>query len=151
MNLIGVTPPVAAPPGNLALDKLATASSVYLAFTPDRAVDGTAISPSFWRSAGVSKDLPNTWLRVDLGAAFTPTRAVVTWKENYFARNYRFQVSNTGGSADSEWTTVSTTTGALGTQNVLLTTPFPARYFRIRMDRNNKLNNQIFELEVYAD
>ncbi|MDZ7309356.1 MAG: T9SS type A sorting domain-containing protein, partial [candidate division KSB1 bacterium] len=76
---------------------------------------------------------------------------VVKWKESYYAARYRFQISNTGGSSDNEWTTVYTNNaGTAGTQDVTFTSPFAARYFRIRMDQNNKDNNQIFELECYA-
>jgi hypothetical protein len=140
-----------APTGNLALNKPATASSTNSSYVPSRAVDGSTASSSYWRSANVSKTSPNTWLRVDLGSAFSLTRAVVKWRENYFAKQYRLQISNSGGSADSEWSTVYTNTaGAAGTQDVTFTSPFAARYFRIRIDRNNKDNTRIFELECYA-
>jgi len=140
-----------APTGNLALNKPATASSTNSSFAPSLAVDGSVASSSYWRSANVSKTTPNTWLRVDLGSAFSLTRAVVKWKENYFAKQYRFQISNSGGNADGEWATVYTnSSGAEGTQNVTFTSPFAARYFRIRIDRNNKDNNRILELECYA-
>jgi hypothetical protein len=139
------------PNSNLALNKLATASSTYNPYTPDRAVNGSATGTSYWRSASVSKSNPNTWLRVDLGAAYTLTRGVVKWRENYFAKQYRFQISTTGGSNDSEWTTVATVTnGTIGTQDVPLSSPFAARYFRIRMDQNNKADNRVYELECYA-
>jgi PKD repeat protein len=139
------------PTGNLALNKLATASSTNSSYAPSRAVDGSTASSSYWRSANVSKTTPNTWLRVDLGSAFSLTRAVVKWKENYFGKRYRFQISNSGGNADGEWTTVHTNTfGAAGTQDVTFTSPFAARYFRIRIDQNNKDNTRILELECYA-
>ena len=140
-----------APAGNLALNKPATASSTNGSNVPSLAVDGSTASSSYWRSANVSKTTPNTWLRVDLGSAFSLTRAVVKWKENYFGKQYRFQISNSGGSADGEWTTVYTNnSGAEGAQDVTFTSPFAARYFRIRIDRNNKDNNRILELECYA-
>ncbi len=147
-SYITVTAP---PPGNLALNKPATASSSYLSFTANRAVDGVASGTSYWRSLIVSKTSPKTWLRVDLGAAYLLNRGVVTWRENYFAKKYRFQISTTGGSSDAEWTTVYTNNaGNSGTQNLSFTSPFAARYFRIRMDENNKGNNQVYELECYA-
>jgi len=140
-----------APTGNLALNKPATASSTNGSFVPGRAVDGGATSSSYWRSANVGKTTPNTWLRVDLGSAFSLMRAVVKWKENYFAKQYRFQISNSDGNTDGEWITVYTNnSGAAGTQNVTFTSPFAARYFRIQIDRNNKDNNQVYELECYA-
>jgi PKD repeat protein len=140
-----------APAGNLALNKPATASSTNGSNVPGLAVDGSTASSSYWRSANVSKTTPNTWLRVDLGSAFNLTRAVVKWKENYFGKQYRFQISNSGGNADSEWTTVYTNnSGAEGAQDVTFTSPFAARYFRIRIDRNNKDNTRILELECYA-
>ncbi|MCK6557571.1 fibronectin type III domain-containing protein [bacterium] len=142
---------LAAPAGNLALNKPATASSTYSSFAASRAVDGTSSGSSYWRSATVSKPAPNTWLRVDLGAAFDLTRAVIRWKENYFASRYRFQISNSGGNSDGDWTTVYTNNaGTAGTQDVTFSSPFAARYFRIRMDQNNKANNQVYELECYA-
>ncbi|MCK6561597.1 discoidin domain-containing protein [bacterium] len=135
--------------GNLARNHPATASSTNGSYAPSRAVDGN--TSTYWRSASVSKTSPNTWLRVDLDAAYMLTRGVVKWRENYYARRFRFQISNTGGSNDSEWTTVATiTTGAVGTQDVPLSGAFAARYFRIRMDQNNKDNNRITELECYA-
>jgi PKD repeat protein len=137
------------PLGNLALNKLATASSTASPYSPGLAVDGGATT--YWRSSTVSGKAPNTWLRVDLGAPYSLNRGVVAWKENYFASVYRFQISNTGGDNDNEWTTVYTNnSGKAGTQNVTLTSPFAARYFRLRMDKNNKGNNQVYELECYA-
>ncbi|MDZ7269295.1 MAG: S8 family serine peptidase, partial [candidate division KSB1 bacterium] len=135
-----------APSGNLALNKTATASSTYSStYSPAKAVDGS--TSTYWRSASVSKSNPNTWLMVDLGAPYSLTRGVVKWYQNYHATQYRFQISNTGGSSDSEWTTVYTNTaGTSGTQDVTFTSPFAARYFRIRMDKNNKGHNRVAEL-----
>ncbi len=141
-----------APSGNLALNKNATASSTYNStYTPAKAVDGSTASSSYWRSGSVSSSNPNAWLMVDLGAQYSLTRGVVKWRENYFATQYRFQISNTGGSSDAEWTTVYTNnSGAAGTQDVSFTSPFAARYFRIRMDKNKKSSYRVFELECYA-
>ncbi|MCK6557574.1 S8 family serine peptidase [bacterium] len=141
-----------APSGNLALNKNATASSTYNStYTPARAVDGSTASSSYWRSGSISSSNPGAWLRVDLGAQYSLTRGVVKWRENYYATQYRFQISNTGGSSDAEWTTVYTNnSGAAGTQDVSFTSPFAARYFRIRMDKNRKSNYRVFELECYA-
>ncbi len=139
----------AQPTGNLALGKSVIASSAVSPYNAEQAVDGDGTS--YWRSINTSKSTPNTWLRVDLGSKYPLDRAVVKWKESYFARRYRFEISNSGGEADSEWTTVYTNSaGTAGTQDVTFTSPFAARYFRIRMDQNNKDNNQIFELECYA-
>jgi PKD repeat protein len=137
------------PLGNLALNKTAAASSVTSPYAPGLAVDGN--TTTYWRSGNASKTSPNAWLRVDLGTAYNLSRGTVKWKENYYALRYRFQISNSGGSNDAEWTTVYTnSSGAAGTQDVTFSSPFAARYFRIRMDQNNKDNNQIFELECYA-
>ncbi|MCG3156248.1 MAG: hypothetical protein DKINENOH_02871 [bacterium] len=137
------------PTGNLAVGKIVMASGTTSPYAVERAVDGT--TTTYWRSLATSKSTPNTWLSADLGAAYHLDRAVVRWKENYYAVRYRFQISSSGGSNDSEWTTVYTNTaGRSGAQDVTFTSPFAARYFRIRMDQNNKDNNQIFELECYA-
>ncbi|MDZ7409925.1 MAG: discoidin domain-containing protein, partial [candidate division KSB1 bacterium] len=145
MEYITVSNP---PSGNLALNKTASASSTYSStYSPAKAVDGSTASSSYWRSGSVSKNNPNTWLMVDLGAPYSLTRGVVKWYQNYHATQYRFQISNTGGSSDSEWTTVYTNTaGTSGTQDVTFTSPFAARYFRIRMDKNNKGHNRVAEL-----
>jgi len=141
-----------APSGNLALNQPASASSTYSSSTPPSdAVDGSTASSSYWRSGSVNSSNPNAWLMVDLGAQYSLTRGVVKWYQNYFATQYRLQISNTGGSNDSEWTTVYTnTSGAAGTQDVTFTSPFAARYFRIRMDKNKKSNYRVLELECYA-
>ncbi len=137
------------PAGNLARGKLITASSTAAPYSPERAADGSATS--YWRSGSAPKATPNAWLRVDLGGPYYLSRAVVKWKDSHFAQRYRFEVSNTGGDSDSEWTTVYTNNaGARGTQDVTFSTLSPARYFRIRMDQNNKNDNEIFELECYA-
>lgn len=140
------------PSGDLALNKNATASSTYNStYTPAKAVDGSTASSSYWRSGSVSSSNPSAWLQVDLGAQYSLTRGVVKWRENYYATQYRFQISNTGGNSDAEWTTVYTnSSGTAGTQDVSFTSPFAARYFRIRMDKNRKSNYRVFELECYA-
>ncbi|MDZ7309171.1 MAG: phytase, partial [candidate division KSB1 bacterium] len=137
------------PGGNLAAGKVVTASSTASPYAAERAVDGD--NTTYWRSLNTSKNTPNTWLRIDLGAAYNINRAVIRWKESYYATSYRFQISNSGGSNDTEWTTVYTNNaGRSGSQDVTFTAPFAARYFRIHMDKNNKDNNQVFELECYA-
>ncbi|GEM_PF-752964 len=128
---------------NLAKGKSVTASSTYSGKPAENAVDGSA--STYWRSGSVSSN-PIAWLRVDLGASMTIGRAIVRWKESYYAKSYDLQVSND----EASWTTVYTTTAGTNGFQQFAFTPVTARYVRLYMKRNNKSNYQIFELEVYA-
>ncbi len=131
---------------NLALNKPVNASSTDSTSAPSRAVDGNDLT--YWRSSPVNATTSTAWLRVELSpsAAVMIDRAVVKWNQNYFAKEYEFQVSADGTS----WTTVHThNVGALGMQEFSFA-PTLARFVRLYMKKNEKSNYRIIELEVYA-
>jgi uncharacterized repeat protein (TIGR02543 family) len=133
------------PSMNLAKSKFTTASSSYSERPPSNAVDGS--TGTYWRSDGtVSSSNPVAWIRVDLSAAMPVGRAIIKWKENYYAKSYELQVSND----ELDWTKVyRTTAGSSGTQQFT----FPqtmARYVQLYHTENNKSNYQIYELEIYS-
>jgi hypothetical protein len=114
LNFPGVpTPPLPTPmpkstatgyPGNLAYGKPVTASSSEEPdYPPENAVDGDLNSR--W-SSGWS--VP-PWIQVDLGAIYHIQRVMLDWESPY-AWSYMIQISSDG----SEWTTVYSTTDAIG-------------------------------------
>lgn len=132
------------PSVNLARSKPATASSTSSPNTASRAVDGS--TSTYWRSGDLSSSNQIAWLRVDLGTAQTVGRAIVRWRENYFARNYQLQVSND----NVNWSTVySTTAGAAGNQEFIFTQT-SARYVRLYLTVRNKSNYRVSEFELYS-
>ncbi|MDZ7360048.1 MAG: discoidin domain-containing protein [candidate division KSB1 bacterium] len=128
---------------NLAKGKSVTASSTYSGKPAENAVDGS--TSTYWRSGSVSSN-PIAWLRVDLGAVLPVGRAIVKWKESYYAKSYELQVSND----DVNWTKVySTSAGNSGTHQFTFSAT-TARYVRFYMMANVKSSYQIYELEVYS-
>ena len=134
---------VANPNVNLALNQPASASSTYNSYTAANAVDGNI--SSYWRSGGLSLNAA-VWLRVDLGKVQAVGRAVIMWKDTYFAKSYELQVSNN----DVDWTPVYSTSAGAGGNETLLFTPALARYLRLYMTANNKSTERITELQVYS-
>ncbi len=137
--------------GNIALNKMATASSFVLPFSPGRAVDGSTSPLSRW----VCSSVPG-WLMVDMGSTIPVNRWVVKhmggsgfWPaEGYNNRDYKFQGSNDQAS----WTDIDTVTG--NTQNITDRTTgiVNFRYYRVAvtsgLNANGKLAS-IEEFEVY--
>ncbi|MGH7451162.1 MAG: fibronectin type III domain-containing protein, partial [bacterium] len=131
---------------NLALDKPVHASSTDSTSSPSRAVDDNG--QTYWRSSFVNATNPIVWLRVELSPSSTVMidRAVVKWNQNYFAKEYEFQVSTDGTS----WETVYTNdAGAVGAQDFTFA-PVMARFVRLYMKKHEKSNYRVIELEVYA-
>ncbi|MBQ1073302.1 penicillin acylase family protein [Micromonospora sp. C31] len=127
---------------NLAQGRPATASSTQFltSHTPNKAVDGSLSS----RWASSYND--NQWLRVDLGAARTVSRAVLRW-ESAYGTSYRIEVSGDG----SSWTPVfATTTGNGGVDNATFA-PVTARYVRVYgVKRATSYGFSLYEFEVYG-
>jgi hypothetical protein len=130
--------------GNLALNKPITASSTDPEKPVANAVDGN--TDTYWRSGAVSSSTPPAWLRVDLGAAMTIGKAVVSWKENYYAKSYEVQVSKD----NVNWTPVHSATGSSGVQSFSFI-PTSGRYVRLYFTKNNKSNYRVLEFEVYSN
>jgi len=131
------------PSVNLALNKPASASSTDNSYPTTRAVDGNATS--YWRSGSLGTNTV-AWLRVDLGLVQVVGRAVIMWKDTYFAKNYELQTSNN----DVDWTSVYSTTTGAGGNATLLFTPSLARYVRVYMTLHNKSTERINEFQIYS-
>ncbi|MEK8104053.1 discoidin domain-containing protein [Micromonospora sp. M12] len=127
---------------NLAQGRPTAASSTQFltGHTPDRAVDGSL--GSRWASSYSD----NQWLRVDLGAARSVSRAVLRWEAAH-GTSYRIEVSGDGTS----WTPVfATTTGNGGVDNVTFA-PVTARYVRVYgVKRATSYGFSLYEFELYA-
>jgi photosystem II stability/assembly factor-like uncharacterized protein len=140
------TPPSSS--GNLALNKAATALSTKSSYAPANAIDGKA--DTYWRSGSVGSKTP-MWWAVDLGAVYTISRVVITWKSSYYAKEYEVQVSSDG----ALYTPVYEDRGGNGgTDEVDLGGGFApaisARYVRVYMTRHKKSSARIAEVEIYA-
>jgi len=135
---------VASPGVNIALNKVSSASSSDGSYPATKAFDGS--TSSYWRSGSISSSNITQWLRVDLGVVQTVGRAMVRWKDTYFAKRYELQVSNN----DVDWTTVySNPSGVAGNADFSFT-PALARYVRVYMTLNNGSTYRIYELEIYS-
>ncbi|GAB7129168.1 hypothetical protein JCM19000A_36760 [Silvimonas sp. JCM 19000] len=131
-----------APPGvNLALNKVATASSYEnQAGNPaSNAVDGNATTK--WGSAFVDP----SWFEVDLGSVQTFNRVILRW-EAAFASSYEIQVSND----NANWTKVyGQDAGAGGVEDFTFPTQ-KARYIRMYgKTRGTVYGYSLYEFEVY--
>ena len=125
---------------NLALNKPATASSVFGAQTAALAFD--ANPGTRWESVhGVDPQ----WIQVDLGASYNVTSVKLVWEPAY-ATAFQIQVSANG----TTWTNVySTTTGTGGTQT--LTLSGTGRYVRMNgTARALQYGYSLWEFEVYG-
>jgi hypothetical protein len=125
---------------NLAAGRPVSASSSQFLLPAARSVDG---DPATRWSSGWSD---NQSITVDLGAARTVGRVVLSWEAAY-ARSYRIDVSTD----NATWRTVlSTTAGDGGVDNE----DFPAttaRYVRVvGLTRATTYGFSLWELEVYA-
>jgi hypothetical protein len=126
---------------NLALGKLAVASTSYPGFPASNATDGNLASR--WSSQFSDSE----WIYVDVGSVFAIGRVVLRW-ETAYGRSYQIQVSDDAAT----WSGVySTTTGDGGVDDVMLATPALGRYVRLLgTQRGTTYGYSLYELEVYA-
>jgi hypothetical protein len=126
---------------NLALGKVAAASTSYPGLPASNATDGNTASR--WSSQFTD----NEWLYVDLGSVYTIRQVVLRW-ETAYGRGYRLQVSTN----TSSWSDVfSTTTGDGGVDDITLATPVSCRYVRLLgTQRATVYGYSLWEFEVYA-
>ena len=139
--LAGMAGGVVAAPVNLALNKLAVASSTEKSTLPAAAAfDGNATTR--WSSAFSDPQ----WIYVDLGANYTVNRVRLTW-ENAYAKAFKIQASNDAAT----WVDIySTVTGSGGIQD-LTVTQTTARYIRMYGTvRAFIYGYSLFEMEVYG-
>ncbi len=125
---------------NLALNKPATASSVFGANTASLAFD--ANTGTRWESA---QGVDPQWVQVDLGASYNVTSVKLNWEPAY-ATAFQVQVSANG----STWTTVyNTTTGTGGIQTLAVSGT--GRYVRMYgTARATQYGYSLWEFEVYG-
>ena len=132
---------VVAAPVNLALNKLAVASSLEKPTLPAAAAfDGNATTR--WSSAFSDPQ----WIYVDLGANYTVNRVKLTWERAY-AKAFKIQASNDAVT----WVDIYGTTTGLGGIQDLTVTPTAARYIRMYGSvRKTIYGYSLFEMEVYG-
>ena len=82
-------------PENIALNKTATASSMYSSTPAQSAVDGKTTTR--WAASNGNR---NEWLKVDLGAKYNITGAEIYWENTPWIYKYKIHVSND----DTNWT-----------------------------------------------
>ena len=151
-------------PVNLAIGATATANDEETAdYTAAKAIDGNADREapkpqSRWATNQSSAQAPK-YLIVDLGEAKTFQSFVIAWERTNIT-SYEIQTSNTGGTDDSEWTTVYEKEGsdqisALN-ENIHLAEPAEARYVRLYVDGYD-LNPgswqsvSVYEFQIYEN
>jgi hypothetical protein len=94
----------------------------------------------------------NDWLRVDLEGSYDVSKVIIHWEAAY-GTGYRIQVSNTGGSGQSEWTTVYEATDNQSTDNEIALTNASGgwRYIRLYgLSRATEWGYSIYEFEAYG-
>ena len=131
-----------APPAtNLALNKVATASSVEAATYPAAyAVDASATTS--WASAFTDPQ----WIQVDLGATYTVSRVRLLWEAAYGSA-YQIQTSTNG----TTWATARSITGGNGGEDDNTGLGNAARYVRINgTTRATAWGYSLFNFEVYG-
>ena len=96
-------------PTNLALNKPATANSVYSPNTPDRAVDGD--TSTTWIALGHGSAASPKWLHVDLLGLYDVTRIVLVSRDNAaFSSAYYIEYILETSINDSDWSALATGT-----------------------------------------
>src|SRR4051812_3482711 len=117
-----------------------TSSNESATYNGPKAVDGDAATR--WASKEGSDA---EWIRIDLGASFHLSRAVLKW-EAAFGKSYKIQVSED----DANWQDAySTTTGDGGTDD--LTLDKSGRYVRMQgIKRGTAYGYSLFEYELYG-
>lgn len=132
---------------NLALNKPAIASSDGGAgYGAANAFDGSGTTR--WGTVSTATD--PQWIYVDLGATHSIDRVKITWEAAY-ATSYQIQVSNVGGTINTNWTTIKTVSNNATTVNDWTGLTGNGRY--VRMYGTSRVNTQwgysIYEMEVY--
>ncbi len=126
---------------NLALNKPATASSIYSTYVAGNAVDGNS-NTQWWSSAAA----PQT-IYVDLGSAFTLSEVRLLWGTGDYPTDYQIQTKVNSGDA---WTTRVTKTSATGSQQNHTFAAVSARYVQINMTASGGNWIQLYNFEVYG-
>jgi hypothetical protein len=129
------------PVGNLALQKMAVASSTETAQTPAPfAVDGNA--GTRWSSLFSDPQ----WIYVDLEKSYNINRVKITWEAAY-GKDYKIQVSNDANT----WTDIKTVTGNTSLVNDWNGLTGTGRYVRMYgTARGTAYGYSIYEFEVYG-
>ena len=124
-------------PSNLALNGTANASSYLPTFGAGNAIDGNVAT--YWENA--PNDI-HPWIQIDLGAAYSVTEVAALWL------NGNTKTFHLDGSTDGTvWTTLSTVENDSSVTNDLtLTQPTVARYFRLVIPQNT---NSIYKLTEF--
>ncbi len=159
-----------APPGvNLALNRVATASSTQGACTDatttpplsglnclgaENAVDGNTSSRWASQSAGQPASTPTagvdpSWLQVDLGSVTAFNTVILNW-ENAYAAQYKIQYTNQNPAVSSNWMDATQlVTSAGGTETISFPT-VNARYVRmLGLVRATQYGYSLYEFQVY--
>lgn len=134
-------PPPPPPPEDVALNKAASASSVFSkGYTAEKGNDGD--SATRWMSA--KQD--NEWWQVDLGAAKTIDTVEINWSPDY-GKTYKIQVSSDGASfAD----VASVSIGAEGVKRTTFAA-VKARYVRVLgLTRATRKGFSFWDARVFA-
>jgi F5/8 type C domain/Domain of unknown function (DUF1929)/Glyoxal oxidase N-terminus len=137
---VGVT----AGSANIALNKPATASSVFSsAYLPSYAFDGNLNTR--WASAFQYVD--PQWIYVDLGSAYNINEVKITW-ETAYALAYQIQVSNDA----TNWTSIYSTTTGTGGVNDVTGLSGTGRYVRMYGTQRSDgwAGYSLWEFEVYG-
>jgi hypothetical protein len=122
---------------NLALNKVATASSAQSGLSAANAVDGSITTS--WQSASAGTQ----WLKVDLGATHAVGRIALTWGSSY-ARGYQVQYSTDNSTWKNAYSTSSGAGGVLTLTNLNLS----ARFIRLWATTANASTYDVQELYV---
>ncbi|QGQ94403.1 discoidin domain-containing protein [Paenibacillus psychroresistens] len=150
-------------PGNVALNKTATASDVINASeSADKAVDANGTTK--WTSNPPSSTPGDKWLKVNLGGTFNITRWVVKHAGSngeaatYNTKNFKLQKSNDG----NVWTDVDAVTNNTAASTDRTVASFSASYVRLYITTSvqdgtgyvtvpgDRSNARIYEFEVYG-
>jgi endo-1,3(4)-beta-glucanase len=126
---------------NLALGKMAVASTSYPGFGPSNTTDGNLTSR--WSSQFSDSE----WIYVDLGAVYTINQVVLRWEAAY-GRGYTIEVSSDA----VVWSGVySTTVGDGGVDDITLASPVSGRYVRmLGTQRGTMYGYSLWEFEVFG-
>jgi fibronectin type 3 domain-containing protein len=161
-----------APPGvNLALDKVATASSSQNPCTDgtttppysgtnclgaENAVDGVIAESSRWGSALANApptppvaNVDPSWLQVDLGSSVAFNTVVIYW-ENAYATQYAIQYTNGDPTVAANWQTAFSNLNGIGGIDQESFPTVTARYIRVLgQQRETQYGYSVLEFQVY--
>jgi len=124
-------------PGNVALGKSATASSVRSGYPASYAVDGN--TGTKWKSntGGVQ------WLEVDLGSTYETANAVIRWDGSNRAKDFEFQYWD-----GSNWISLFSQTNNGNSTSTINFAATCAQKFRVYMTKPNSSRYYLKELEI---